>query len=275
MRTAAINQPQARLIPPWAAYTLTAFILVGATLASAGGLFLKGLYRDPAKIKAAWLGNDLVTLLVVVPLLTLVLRQAQRGSGRAHLIWLGLLAYVFYNYAFYLFGAAFNSFFLLYVALFSSAMFALVLGLLQLDISLIRQQVRLQAPVKGVSIFLLFISLPLAIVEIGQCLNFMLYGKIPEAPPLIFALDLSLVVPTTALAAVLLWRRQPWGLVLAMMMLVKAFTYGLVLSLSTILIGSSSQLGHWDPFLPFYVMVALGGLTGSLALLKNYKSETY
>jgi hypothetical protein len=274
MRPEAIIQPQARLTYPRAAYRLTAFIVVGAALASAGGLFLEDLYRDPTSIQAAWRGNDLVTLLLVVPLLSLVLRQAQSGSARAHLAWLGLLAYVFYNYAFYLFGAVFNSFFLLYAALFSCAMFALVLGLLQLDINQIRQQFRPLVPVKGVSLFLLFISLPLAIVEIGQCLNFMLNGKIPEAPPLIFALDLSLVVPTTALAAVLLWRRQPWGMVLAVMMLVKAFAYGLVLSLSAILIGSSSQLGYWDPFLPFYVMVTLGGLTGSLALLRHYKPET-
>jgi hypothetical protein len=274
MKTATYTQPQTRFIPPQTAFTLTAIILVLATITSAGGLWLKDLYHDPDLIKAAWLGNDLVTLLVVVPLLAFVLWQVQRGSERAQLIWLGLLAYVFYNYAFYLFGAVFNKFFLLYAALFSLSMFSLILGLLQLDVRLIRQQFRPLIPVKWISLFLLFISLPLAVVEIGQCLNYILKGKNPDVPPLIFALDLSLVVPSTALAAVLLWRRHPWGIVLAGMMLVKAFTYGLVLSLSATLIGSSSQWGTQDPLLPFYVLVALGGLTGSLALLGSFKTET-
>jgi hypothetical protein len=258
---------------PQTAYLLTATILVLASMASAGGLFWQDLYRDNASIKAAWFGNDLVTLVVVVPLLALALRQVQRGSERAYLVWLGLLAYVFYNYAFYLFGAAFNVFFLLYAALFSLSMFALVLGMLQLDIHLIQQLFRPNIPVKWVSVFLLFISLPLGIVEIGQCLTFIINGKPPEVPPLIFALDLSIVVPSTALAAVLLWRRHPWGLVLAVMMLVKAFTYGLVLSLSSTLIAGIYKLGPWDPFLPFYLLVALGGLTGSLVLLVKLKTE--
>jgi hypothetical protein len=91
---------------------------------------------------------------------------------------------------------------------------------------------------------------------------------------LIFALDLSIVVPNTALAAVLLWRRHPWGLVLAIMMLVKAFAYGLVLSLSSTLIAGISKLGPWDPFLPFYLLVTVGSITGSLALLGKIKTQT-
>lgn len=252
---------------------LTYLIIVLAAIASFGGLFWKNLYHDTAIIKMAWFGNDLVTFFLVVPLLILAIRWVQNGSSRACLGCLGLLAYVFYNYAFYLFGAAYNKFFLLYVALFSLSLFALVIGFIKINAGTIQKHFHPLIPVKWISLFLIFISLPLGVVEAGQCLQYIISDKAPEVPPLIFALDLSIVVPNTALAAVLLWRRHPWGYVLAVIMLIKAFTYGLVLSLSTTLIAGISKLGPWDPFLPFYLFVAAGGFLGSLVLLGSIKRQ--
>jgi len=254
-------------------YQLTIIIAILAAVAAAGGLSLAGLYRDSYPYKTAWLGNDLVTLLVVVPLLIISLVFSQRGSQRGKLVWLGLLSYLFYNYAFYLFGAAFNWFFLLYVALFSLAIYTLALGLYTLDVRGLSNNFRPETPRISISLFLLFVSLPLGIFEIGQCLNFIFTNKVPAVPSLIFALDLSIVVPNTVLAAILLWKKHPWGYVLSLIMLVKAFTYGLVLSLSTALIASFSLTSTWDPLMPFYVFVAFGGLIGSVVLLINLKAN--
>ncbi len=254
-------------------YQLSVIIAILSVLASAGGLFLKGLYRDSDFIRTAWLGNDLVTLAVAVPILVIALLLSKRGSERAQLVWMGLLGYMFYNYAFYLFGAAFNGFFLIYVALFALSIYALAFGLFQLDVNGVSKKFSERTPVKWISIYLLFISLPLGVIEGSQCINFLFTGKIPEPPALIFALDLSIVVPNTALAAVLLWRRKPWGYVLGSMMLVKAFIYGVVLCLSTALIAGFRVAGNWDPLMPFYGLVAVGGLVGSLILLSNLKTE--
>jgi hypothetical protein len=255
------------------AYGLSVMVAVLAAIASAGGLFLPELYRDSDFIRTAWFGNDLVTLLLVVPMLAVALYLARRGSGRAQLVWMGLLGYMVYNYAFYLFGAVFNWFFLLYVALFALSVYALITGLAALNVNAISRRFRPQTPVLAISGFLLFISLPLAVIEAGQCIRFIVDGTVPEAPSLIFALDLAVVVPNTALAAVLLFKRRPWGYVLATMMLVKAFTYGLVLSLATAMIAGFRWSGTWDPLMPFYVLVALGGLVAGWVLLKNLRTD--
>jgi len=73
-------------------------------------------YRDVDWIKATWVGNDGVTLLVAVPLLLAGIVLASRGSVRGLLLWLGTVGYAAYSYAFYLFGAVLSAFFLLYVA---------------------------------------------------------------------------------------------------------------------------------------------------------------
>ena len=85
------------------------------------GLIFSGQYRDVVWIRETWFGNDWVTLVVAVPALVLASRIAARGSSRAHVVRLGLLAYAVYNYAFYLFGAALNVFFPVYVACYGTA----------------------------------------------------------------------------------------------------------------------------------------------------------
>jgi hypothetical protein len=77
-------------------------------IAASVGLFSPDVYRDNALVRAAWYGNDLVTLFVATPLLIVSARLMQGGSERGMLLTLGMLAYSGYNYSFYLFGAAHN-----------------------------------------------------------------------------------------------------------------------------------------------------------------------
>jgi hypothetical protein len=73
-------------------YILTAIITILAIVASAGGLFIDHLYRDNLLVTSGWYGNDLVTLVVAVPMLVVALILSMRGSQRAQLIWLGMPA---------------------------------------------------------------------------------------------------------------------------------------------------------------------------------------
>lgn len=250
---------------------LSIIIAVLAFMASLGGLLFENLYRDSTFIKKAWYGNDWVTLVVVVPALLTSIEWSARGSSRAHLIWMGLLWYMLYNYAFYLFGAQFNAFFLLYVSLFSLSIYALFIGLSDLNLSAFAAGFSEKTPVKWISAVLLLVALPLAVVELGACFRFIALGILPEAPGLIYALDLSLVVPNMVLAAVLLWRRLPWGYVLGAIMLVKGTFYGAVLIVSSLLI-QYSPITQKDPFWPFYLFVMVASTIGLLALLSQLKN---
>lgn len=67
------------------AYILSIIIAILAAVASVGGLFLNGLYRNNLFVTSAWKGNDVVTLLIAIPLLVTALAFS-RGSLRAQLI---------------------------------------------------------------------------------------------------------------------------------------------------------------------------------------------
>jgi len=94
---------------------LTAILGVVVLAQSSLGLLLPHQYRDAEWINAGWTGNDWTTLVLAVPLLSIAPRLARRGSVAVLLVWLGVLGYAAYNGAFYLFGAALNVFFPLYV----------------------------------------------------------------------------------------------------------------------------------------------------------------
>ena len=94
-----------------AAYRLSGAIAVLMVIASAAGLLVDGLYRDGPWAREALRGGDLTTMAVAVPILVTSLLLARRGSRAAQAVWLGALAYSLYNYAYYVFGAAFNDIF--------------------------------------------------------------------------------------------------------------------------------------------------------------------
>ena len=120
------------------AILLTAVILLLALVTSIGGITAEGLYRDNAFITLAWWVNDRVTLFVALPVMLVAFIAALRGNMAGRLVWLGMLAFMTYNYAFYLFGAAFNGHFLLYVALFILPVLALIAGLVDMDMQVVR-----------------------------------------------------------------------------------------------------------------------------------------
>lgn len=63
-------------------------------------------------IKKGWFANDLITIPLAILLLSILILQ-KRGDERPILVWLGLMLYMCYNFAFLLlFGAKFNEFFL-------------------------------------------------------------------------------------------------------------------------------------------------------------------
>ena len=260
---------------PKSAYILSGIIGILMIVASVGGLLVDKLYQDNSFVISGWYSNDLITLFIAVPMLFTALFLAMGGSQRAQLVWLGMLAYTLYNYAFYLFGAALNNFFLVYAALFTLSIFALIFGLTSLDAKGIAKQFERNIPVKWIASYILFVALLLGGFWISLSLNYVFTQEIPQIlitvdshTNLIAALDLSMVVSFGLLGAIWLWQHKPWGYVLAVMWNVKGVVYTLVLSASTI---SKVPEGATVDFLSvaLWGFISMGCLIASIYLLAN------
>lgn len=158
-------------------YLLSVLIVILATGASAGGLCLKGLYRDNLFVTSAWKGDDLVTLFVVVI----------------------VVAFIFTG------------------------------------------------------------QLPSIIIKTGH----------PTS--IVFALDLTLLIPFTLVGAIWLLQRKPWGYVLAGISTVKGPAYTLVLTVGS-LWAANSGIADASTEIPIWLFLTLFGLIASALLFGNMEN---
>ena len=247
---------------------LLTFALLAVMVTQAGlGLLLPGEYRDVEWIKATWFGNDWVTLVVAVPLLCFGLTRAGHGSVRGALIWFGVIGYAIYNYAFYLFGAALNAFFPLYVVAFVLAVVVLILALSHLDAVEIANRFRHTIPVQAIGGSLIFIGIGLAAVWIAMWAAYVFTNRPtpvePDAFRLVAALDLSLMAPALIIGGTLLWNRMPWGYVLSAISGIQGTLYLFVLSVNSALaiqhqsVAAPGELPVWGTLTVFTTIVVV------------------
>ncbi|MBK8420853.1 hypothetical protein [Candidatus Villigracilis saccharophilus] len=86
-----------------------------------------GLYfYDTVSSAAQQQGNDIVTLVVGVPLLVVSAWLAFRGSLRGRLLLTGILGFFLYTYMSMCMLTSFNALFLVYVALFALSLYAFI-----------------------------------------------------------------------------------------------------------------------------------------------------
>jgi hypothetical protein len=233
------------------------------------GLLFSSQYRDVAWIKATWFGNDIVTLCLAVPMLLVSLTLARSGEVRGLLLWLGILGYDVYNYAYYMLGAVLNVFFPLYVVLVVLSAVTLVRVLSAVVPSAIVPTER----AFGVSMrvhpaliggYFTLLSIGLCAVWLAMWAAHVFAGRPTpietDAFRLVAALDMSLMVPALGIGGVWLWRRARWGLVVCSVAGVQASLYLVVLALNSAiavyrgLAPAPGELPIWGPLAVFTTM---------------------
>jgi hypothetical protein len=219
---------------------LSAVIAALMALQSALGLLFQSEYRDTAFIKTTWLGNDWVTLVAAVPLMVVAIVLVRRGSLRTLLLWLGMLGYAAYNYAYYLFGAALNAFFPMYVVLVILTAVTLMLALPRVDAAALREAFSPRTPRRIVGGYLTFVAVGFGFAWLAQWAAYVFGGKDPnlgvEPFALVAALDLTIMLPLLGFGGVLLLLRNRWGYVVAPVACVQGALYLVVLSVNSAIV---------------------------------------
>ena len=204
----------------------TVIVAMGIVAASLYALMADDPYRGLAHETAlAAVAQDVFSVIVAAMLLYL----ARRTSARAHVIRLGLLAYVTYSYAIYLIGVPMNRIFLVYVVLVITAGGTFLHGLLRLrPAAWPRVANRRLEQVTGwmlAVVAALFAGLWLSVL-----VPFALGGAAPSptgpggvAYP-VYILDLVVVLPCIAAVGLLLLRQRPIAGPLATVALIKIVT---------------------------------------------------
>jgi hypothetical protein len=238
--------------------------------ASAGGLLVRGIYRDNALVAAGWLGNDVVTLVLAVPLLVLGAAWARAHSPRGLLVCLGLLAYAAYNYAFYLFGAAFNALFLVYVAILALSTVGLIARLASAEVREVVARVTPDRTARWVGGAVVAISAVLGAFWVALSLGYVVTGSVPsmvtatDHPTNVTgALDLWLVVTFGLWGGTWLAMGRAWGFLITAVWTLKGAVYMTALSAASYTAyrsGAAAGLAQLALWIPIGVVCAVGAV---------------
>lgn len=229
-------------------------------------------YYDTVSSAAQQQGNDLVTLLVGLPLLAVSAWFAFRGSLRGRLLLTGTLGFFLYTYMSMSMLTAYNGLFLVYVALFTLSLYAFILCMLAFDLEALPSQFSPRLPRRWIAGFMFAVGGFLLIAWLGRILMPLMQGGTPPLENtttlVIQAMDLGLIVPLAFLSAIFLLRRSPWGYLLSSVTLLKGVTLGLGVSAMAINMARRGVPDSLGIMVPFLVITAVN-LVMALLLLKH------
>lgn len=216
----------------WGSNVLAVLLLVSSIVGLIFGA--DGFYAfDPNSLPQI-LGQDLITLIFGVPLLLACVKQSQQGSVKGMLLWAGLLLYFAYAYYFYVIGVRFNALFWVYIAIVAISLYSLLGLLVVLQSAGLDSRLSRRTPTRLIALFLLvmagifttlWVGLTLSRLSAGNSLNLMEHH--------IIGLDGMVLLPLMFIGGWLLLRRDPWGYLLAGILLTKLAILGFTLLVNT------------------------------------------
>jgi len=231
-------------------------------------------YYDTVSSAAQTQGNDLVTLVVGLPLLLISTFFAFRNSLRGRLLLAGTLGFFLYTYMSMASLASYNALFLVYVSIFGLSLYAFILCMMSFDLSTLPQAFSERLPRKWIVGLMFIVGGFLLLAWLGRIVPPLIQNQTPvlenTTTLVIQFMDLGLIVPLAFLGGFLLLRRNAWGYLLSSVMLTKGVTLGLGVSAMAInmaRVGVPESLGIMIPFL----VITFLNLVMVVILLKNVK----
>jgi len=260
-----------RAFPMAAAFWLRLSI-VAAMLSAAGsvvGLAIGDIYAPltPAFLPQA-LAQDVANLVLVVPLWLILATLARRGSLRAYLLWLGVLAFTVYNYVIYTFSIPFGPLFLPWVAVLGISLYALIGGIAALDHEAVAAAFtsRRAVVVAGWSLVvmailfgLLWLSEDVPALRAGLRPQSLVDMALPTNP--VHILDLAFFLPAVLMVGLLLLRRRPMAHSLAPPLIAFLVLTGVPILLTPAVQAARGAAADWGVALP------IGSLTVAMTAL--------
>ena len=190
-----------------------------------------GVYRFNGKaIAAEGVGWDVVTLFLVVPALLISLPSVRRGSVRARLFVLGVLAYFTYQYFEYAMALAYGPMFLVYVGIGALSVTGISLLASGLDLDALAGRISDRFPRRAMIGFGVFMAVLLAGMWLPLIAQTWDAASVPQlnggTTLVVQAFDLGFLVPLGLFTAVTVKRRLAVGYVLSAIVVVKGMAMG-------------------------------------------------
>jgi hypothetical protein len=207
---------------------LTIILAISLTVVSYFGAFVPTTYeREVASLAAQGVGQDLVDLFFVVPMLLIALLFMYKNKKSAYLIFSGTVFYVLYSFFVYCFGVHFNNLFLLYCLTLGTSLYLFISVIVRISDMEIQIWFSDKLPVKSIGVFFIVIALMFYTLWLKDVVPAILNHTIPASVSdynllvnPVHVLDIAIALPGLIVTAVLLFRKNRFGLLFTPIFLV-------------------------------------------------------
>jgi hypothetical protein len=245
-------------------------------IVSYAGLFIPDTYiNETANWRAQALGQDMIDLFLIVPLLLVTSWLAYKNNRIAQLLWSGILIYIIYTFVLFSFAVHFNYLFIIYCITLGLAFYTFLYFLILQVKKPISNLIVEKIPVKTIGFYLIILSACFYFLWLSEILSAIVNKTIPatitEAGLItnpVHVLDLSVLLPGLIIIAILLLKRSPLGILLVP----AALTFCLLMDITiAVLIMVTSSEGIYSVFL-FIILMGILALISSVLLIWYLKS---
>ena len=196
------------------AYLTSLVIAFLMTVASVAGLLYRAAIYPTDELLLSFLPNDVLNLVVGLPILLGSMWLARRGRLIGLLCWPGALFYVLYVYVLYLIGMPFNALFLPYLLLVPLSAYTITGLLASIDGEAVRQRLSGVVPARtaggilgGLAILLIVRQIAIIVAALTD------QAEIDTLERMLWIADFAVGCPALLAGGILLWRRRALGYV--------------------------------------------------------------
>jgi len=254
---------------------LVIVLSISFAIVSYCGVFIPATYaRDSISMGVQGMGQDIVDLFFVLPLLTLSFLFTLKDSKNASFIFTGIIFYISYSFVIYSFGVHFNDLFLLYCIILGSSFYLFILMVINLNSMEIENWFSENVPLKSIAVFLIIIAVMFYLLWLKDIIPAILDNEIPktisennlQVNP-VHVLDISIALPGLIVTSVLLLKKQKIGFILAPVLLV----FIIILAIALIAMVIMLKIKGLESDLSVTVIFAVLSFISSFLLLKYFK----
>ena len=194
-------------------FAFSGLIALLMTLASLAGLLFQSSIYPTDELRLSFVPNDVVNLVIGLPVLLGSMGLAWRGKLIGLLFWPGALLYVLYMYIVYLVAAPFNSLFLAYLTLVMLSVYTLISLLLSIDGEAVYQRLRGVVSEKIAGGVLAGLALLFFLRVIGVVLSAIGSQEVLSQSEIALLVADFTIAPAQFIGGILLWQRKTLGYV--------------------------------------------------------------
>ena len=195
-------------------YALSLFIALLVLMVSVIGVLYQNTLYPTEDLLYSFLPNDVVNLIIGLPLLLISMWLTKKGKLIGLLCWPGALFYMIFVFFPYIIAVPFNILFLPYLLIFSLGIYTLIGILVNIDSAAIKNQLSSSVPAKISGGILIGLGVLNLIRHTALIFSSLMDNKLVSTQELaLWVADFAIGNPLLLISGLFLWKKKPFGYV--------------------------------------------------------------